>query len=400
MPVNVGIVGLGSAGTTAARAVDRYNRAIGADRLRLVGGSDLDDEAAAHFGARHGIPTYRSVDELCERQDVDVVVVSTPNPAHATCAIEALRCGAHVLVEKPIATTLEEADAIVAAAAATDHVALAVHTPAFHPVTARIREVLAGGELGRLAQVCSLLHTPWLERPRSPDELRPDRGGGVAFRQAPHQVDLVRSLVPSDPVVAVHARTTRTTDGGVDATYVALLGFASGAGAVLAYNGLGFFDTSELTWGLGMTGRPREPGAGNRLRALGFATRPKTVAVMEEAARIEHGRRPGEVQGHPFYGFLTVSCEGGDILQTPRGIGIHSTGGYREEVVVPWHGPLVAELGHLVGVVAGEEEPVFDVVWGRDTLAVCLDIVGSVAWRSGALDDPRARVGAVAGEDR
>lgn len=107
--MRVGIVGTGAAGWTAAEALRRA-REVTSTPLELVAGADTSAEARAAFEQQHGVPTVASVEELLQRPDVDTVFVATPTSFHAPLALAAVRAGRHVMVEKPIALTLEDAD--------------------------------------------------------------------------------------------------------------------------------------------------------------------------------------------------------------------------------------------------------------------------------------------------
>ncbi len=107
--VGVGIVGLGGMGHLHARSV----RELGAD---VVAGADLVADQRGHFGGEFGATTYETHDELVTDPAVDAVIVTTPNRFHEPIAVAALQAGCHVLVEKPLAHTLDSAERIAAAA--------------------------------------------------------------------------------------------------------------------------------------------------------------------------------------------------------------------------------------------------------------------------------------------
>lgn len=372
--MRLAVVGLGSAGWTAARAVRRCAEFSDLPtQVELAAGADLKDAARQDFAAQFDVPAFGSSDEMYAAIDVDAAFICTPNPAHAPEALAAIAAGKHVLIEKPMATTLQACNDIVEAAKTAGVYAVAVHTPAYHPAIRMASDLVAEGTLGRLLQVTSLLHTPWLLRPRDPAELDSTAGGGVCFRQAPHQVDIVRAINRGSAVTAVHAVSgaSDVVAPGATGHYSALLTFANGAAASLIYNGYGYFDTAELTWEIGMSGRARPPGAGVRLRRARVAERSKTVEAMDHARDIEESSRRRDRTYQPMYGLNLICCEGGDITQTREGLAVHGANGTRELRARPWSGPLVEELRDLAFAIAETREPLCDAAWGRETFDLC-----------------------------
>jgi len=108
--IGVGIVGLGGMGNLHARSV----RELGAD---VVAGADLVPEQRDRFAQEFGAQTYETHDELVVDDAVDAVIVTTPNRFHEPIAVAALEAGLDILVEKPLAHTLESAERIAEAAA-------------------------------------------------------------------------------------------------------------------------------------------------------------------------------------------------------------------------------------------------------------------------------------------
>jgi predicted dehydrogenase len=123
-PLPVGVVGVGSLGFHHARIL---REAPGA---ALVGFHDTDTERAAQVGAELGVPAFSSLEELLSR--VEAAVVAVPTTDHAAVALSALERGVHLLIEKPIAPSLEEADRIVALAARKGVVVATGHVERFN----------------------------------------------------------------------------------------------------------------------------------------------------------------------------------------------------------------------------------------------------------------------------
>ncbi|WP_244286045.1 Gfo/Idh/MocA family protein [Cellulosimicrobium cellulans] len=233
--VGVGIVGMGSIGVLHARALRDL-----APRARLVaysGGAGLDDDVTPSGPAAHLAP-----DEVVRHEDVDVVAVCTPSGSHARLALAALAAGKHVVVEKPLAVTVEDALLVERVARERGRVVSMVSQRRFEPQHQALRRALDDGALGELRLVAT--HVPWY---RDDDYYAAARwrsstaeGGGSLMNQGVHNVDLLRWLCgPVESVTAqagTLARASRAADPGPGAdddtaedTTVATLRLASGA---------------------------------------------------------------------------------------------------------------------------------------------------------------------------
>ena len=164
----------------------------------LVGVSDLNGVAARERGEALGCPAYVDHRRLLEETRPDVAVVITPHPFHAAIAIDALEAGCHVLVEKPIAIQVAEADAMIEAA---DHARriLAVNFQRRHdPAVRAARRLVGEGSLGAIQHVDVTAAWP---RTRAYFASAPWRGtwrgegGGLLLNQAPHHLDLLCHLM-------------------------------------------------------------------------------------------------------------------------------------------------------------------------------------------------------------
>lgn len=223
-PVRIGIVGLGSIGVTHARVLAGFGgeatvvAASGGPPGRLAEAGFPD---AAHVGA----------DEVIAHPDVDVVVICSPSGAHGRQTLAALRAGKHVVVEKPLAVTVDEAAEAVRVAADRGRLLTAIAQRRLEPQHVALRALLSSGALGRpvLGETfvhwhrddAYYAHAPW--RPKMAE------GGGSLMNQGLHNVDLLNFLL--GPVTDVTAQYATLGHDGMEAedTTVATLRFASGA---------------------------------------------------------------------------------------------------------------------------------------------------------------------------
>jgi phthalate 4,5-cis-dihydrodiol dehydrogenase len=106
---------------------------------------------------------------------------------HAEHVIAAARGGKHILVEKPIAITLDECRRMIAAAQEAGVHLVVGHSHSFNAPYLRTREIIESGTLGRLGMITAINFTDFMYRPRRPEELSTEQGGGVVFSQGAHQ---------------------------------------------------------------------------------------------------------------------------------------------------------------------------------------------------------------------
>ena len=185
--------------------------------------------AADAVAGQHGVPRYRSLAELFERDRPDGVVLATPNQLHVDGGLECVAAGVPTLVEKPVGDTVEAATRLVEAAEAAGVPLLTGHHRRYSPIMARAREVVAGGALGRIVAVVG---TALFCKPDDYFDVgggwRRQPGGGPVLLNLVHEVDGLRWLVGD--VVRVHATTSTAARGfPVEDTAAVLLTFANGA---------------------------------------------------------------------------------------------------------------------------------------------------------------------------
>ena len=226
-------------------------------RVQMVAAADPRPEARARFESDFGGRAYDTVEALCADPDVEAVYVATPHQHHAAHAKLAAAAGKHLLIEKPIALTLDEAQAITEAARKAGVYLVVGHSHSFDAPILRTRALIESGAYGPVRMISALNYTDFLYRPRRPEEIDTAQGGGALFNQAPHQVDIVR-LLGGGRAKSVRAQTgrwdaTRPTEGA----YAALMTFESGAFASLTYSGYGHFDSDEFQGWIGEMGQAK-----------------------------------------------------------------------------------------------------------------------------------------------
>jgi phthalate 4,5-cis-dihydrodiol dehydrogenase len=378
--LRLGIAGLGVASTQILPPIAKL------PYIKITAAADTRSGALAKFRMTYHGDTFTSVEALCGSSNVDAIYIATPNSLHAEHAVTAANHGKHIIIEKPMAMTLAECDAMNEAAEKNGVKLLCGHTHSFDPPIRKIREIVRSGELGKLRMINSWNFNDFMYRPRMKHELAMSRG--VVLNQGPHHVDIVR-LIGGGLVRSVRAMTgiwdkARQWEG----SYTCYLEFEDGTPATLVYSGYGFFDTAEVFGWIGEGGQRRDPQANLNMR--------KRLLEMRSAEEEEQlkedmrfgGRSEGELshvwsgeRKQPFFGLTLVSCENGDIRQTPDGLRLYGISEQREITLPQGSKGREAEVEELYEAVV-HDRPVFhDGRWGAATLEVCLALLDSAEQR-------------------
>lgn len=369
--LRLGVAGLGRAFTVMLPTF------TGDARVQLVAAADTRPEARQRFAADFSAVSYASIEELCADRAVEAVYVATPHEYHAQHATLAAQHGKHLLIEKPMALTLDECAKIIEAARRSGVHLVVGHSHSFDAPVRRLRALVESGDFGRVHMINAINYTDYLYRPRRPEELDTARGGGAVFNQAAHQVDVVR-LIGGGRVASVRAATgswdaRRPTEGA----YAALLSFENGIFASLTYNGYGHFDTDEFQGWVGEMGQTKQPYAGpSRLR---FGT-PQDELAFKNARNYGGAEfRPPAVHtaAHQNFGTVLVSCERADLRALPNGVMIYQNGSARLDALPPPAAPRVEVIDELYEAVVNGKAPLHNGAWAMATVEVLLAMLRS-----------------------
>jgi predicted dehydrogenase len=213
---------------------DMHARAAATVGLTVAGVANHRLESAQRFGAVHGIERVTTDwRALVSAPDVDVVVVCTPNALHAEQSIAALEAGKHVLCEKPMATTVADGEAMLAAAALCDRLLLVLHPWRHHDAVIAVRDAIVAGELGRVVRTHGYgVHADW-----GPGGWFTDlalAGGGALVDMGIHAIDTARFLLGEpEPRRVLASITTAHGDYAVDDDCAVLIEWEGGARSVV-----------------------------------------------------------------------------------------------------------------------------------------------------------------------
>ncbi len=369
--LRLGVAGLGRAFSVMLPTF------TGDARVHLVAAADTRPEARQRFTADFSATSYASIEELCADRAVEAVYIATPHEHHVQHATLAAQHGKHLLIEKPMALTLDEC-ATITETARRSRVHLVVgHSHSFDAPVRHLRSLIESGDFGRVHMINAINYTDYLYRPRRPEELNTARGGGAVFNQAAHQVDVVR-LIGGGLVASVRAATgswdaSRSTEGA----YAALLTFENGAFASLTYNGYGHFDSDEFQGWVGEMGQTKQPYAGPSRRR--FAT-PQDELAFKNARNYGGAEfQPPDTHAvaHQSFGTVLASCERADLRALPNGVMIYQNGSKRLDTLPPPTAPRAEVIDELYEAVVNGKTPLHNGDWGMATVEVLLAMLRS-----------------------
>ncbi len=216
------VIGVGSMGKNHARVYSELAEA------NLVAVSDANSAIAEAIGKAFGTHAYSDYHELLEKEKPEVVNVAVPTALHEQVVTDVLQAGAHVLVEKPIAATLEEGERLIALAKKLNRKLMVGHIVRFNPAIQELKKRLTAGELGRIYQVFCRRAGPFPARIRDV---------GVVIDLAPHDADIIRFLTGKDPI-RLYAETEQRIHTDHEDLLFGMLRFPDGITAAVEINWL------------------------------------------------------------------------------------------------------------------------------------------------------------------
>jgi len=375
-PLGLAIAGLGMAGAVMVRAAAAH------PGVSLITAAEPNAETRTAFARDFNTPAYALLVELCDDPRIEAVYVATPHQFHRAHAAALAKAGKHIILEKPMALTLADCDAIIEAVERAGVHLIVGHTHAFDPAVRAMRQIVTSGELGPLGMIAAWNYTNFLYRPRRPEELDTAQGGGILFNQLPHQIDMVR-LIAGGRLRSVRAQATRLDPARLtEGSCAAFLEFESGAAASLVYAGYDFFDSDELHFWIGERGAPKAPDQQGAARRLLAGQQPDETRLRVE--RYAYGADPGPPPRHqPHFGLMIVTCARGEMRASADGLFVYDQNGKREIALPPSHAmPGRSEvLDDMIAAVRFGRKPLQDGRWAKANVEVTLAILRSAKER-------------------
>lgn len=187
-----------------------HRDAISHSGAELVAVCDVNAEAGKARADEYGCAFFSDHREMLRETKPDIAVIATPHPFHKALAIDAMRAGCHVLVEKPVAVTVEEADEMIEVARETGKLVAVSFQQRFRPEIRAAKEIIESGKLGQIQRVDLVAvwnRTPAYYRSGGWRGTWRGEGGGILMNQAPHDLDLLCFLLGAPSRVLALTRT-------------------------------------------------------------------------------------------------------------------------------------------------------------------------------------------------
>ena len=297
--LKIGIIGTGGISRTH---IDGYRR-FGAE-CEIVALCDIAPGKAAALGAELGLDSaraYERAEDLLAAEDLDLVSIATPPSTHAELTIAALRAGVDVLVEKPMAPSLEECDAMIAAAAENDRILSVVAQNRFRDDMATLKEVLDSGLIGPVshAQVSS----SWWRGTSYYDlwwrGTWEREGGGCTLNHAIHHLDLTSWMLGAPTAVTAVLTNAQHENSEVEDLSVAVLQYDRALAEVTS--SVVHHGEEQAIVVQGRHARVSQPWkvVADVAEPNGFPTPGGNPALVAKIEALAAARRPLEHEGHP-----------------------------------------------------------------------------------------------------
>jgi UDP-N-acetyl-2-amino-2-deoxyglucuronate dehydrogenase len=257
-PIRIALAGCGRISRNHFEAIAKI------EGVGLVAVCDIIAERAREAGERYGVPAFESFDEMLASAQCDAVALCTPSGLHPKQGIIAARAGKHVICEKPMAISLEDADALVKECDDAGVQLFVVKQNRLNPAIQLLKRAVDRGRFGRIYLANTTVR--WT-RPQEYYDQAPWRGtwefdGGAIMNQASHYVDLIQWLVgPVESVIAKTATLARRIEA--EDTGIAVLKFRSGA--------LGVIEVTMLTYPRNLEGSITILGEKGTVKVAGTA---------------------------------------------------------------------------------------------------------------------------------
>lgn len=329
-----GIIGCGGIASTHADIINRI------DCATLIGITDVNEKARNSFSERYSTTAFNTTKELLENKDIDIVCICTPSGLHAELAIEAANFGKHIIVEKPMATNLKDADSMIKACEENNVKLTVIFQLRFSPQIKKLKKALEKNELGRL-----ITGDVYMKYYRSQEYYDAGGwrgtwsmdGGGALMNQGIHNVDLLYYTMGAVKSVFAHTKTMARNIETED-TAVALLEYKSGA--------LGVIQATTSIY----------PGFQRRVEINGD----KGSVVMEEDTIVS---------------WSTESSEAPNVQESTEKTGMGGTG-YKDPFSISSSGHELQFID-FINAVKNDRKPIIDHYEGRKSLEIIMAIYES-----------------------
>lgn len=182
--LNVAVIGVGMMGRHHVRILDELKNS------NLVAISDIDERRVKELARKYHVNPYTDYKEMLKEENIDAVSIAVPTTLHARVAIDCIREGKHVLIEKPIASTVKDGEKIVDEARKHRVKLMVGHVERFNPIVQKLKKMIENNEFGDIHFITTTRIGPFSKRTRDV---------GVVTDLATHDFDVIRFLTGREP---------------------------------------------------------------------------------------------------------------------------------------------------------------------------------------------------------
>ena len=182
--LNVAVIGVGMMGRHHVRILDELKNS------NLTAISDINERRVKELARKYHVNPYTDYKEMLKEEDIDAVSIAVPTTLHARVAIDCIREGKHVLIEKPIASTVKDGEKIVDEARKHRVKLMVGHVERFNPIVQKLKRMIENNEFGDIHFIATTRIGPFPERMRDV---------GVVTDLATHDFDVIRFLTGREP---------------------------------------------------------------------------------------------------------------------------------------------------------------------------------------------------------
>jgi predicted dehydrogenase len=247
IPFRLGIIGTGIVAGLHLDAIAAL------PNVELIAVCDVDAGRASKAAERFGAKAWQDYSEMLATAKLDGVIITSPHALHTEMALAAARAGVAILLEKPMTTTLADADAVIAACARAGVVLAIGHVLRFDPTTQAAAAAIASGELGKPVAILQRRSSDYRAGSRPGWFFDPlMAGGGIAMNVGPHGLDKIQWL-GGGPIIEVTGKTWKRGGAQIETDVIATARLASGVIASLTLTSaqVSYVDETLVTCELG-----------------------------------------------------------------------------------------------------------------------------------------------------
>lgn len=235
--LKIAIVGTGAIASSHIKAIEAN------DKLKLVALCDLNEERVKALAEQRGVPYFLNYKDIPLAVECDAVILNLPHGLHASASIFFLEAGLHVLVEKPMANTVEECDAMNEAAEKSGKKLAIAHVQRYMAVNRKIKEIIDSGELGRLCMYNEQRSINYFLPSRAPwFTSKKMAGGGIVMNYGAHAFDRLCYTASCSPVEVIGACDNFINDRDVEGHAQMMAKCDNGVSATITFSGYSTVD--------------------------------------------------------------------------------------------------------------------------------------------------------------